>query len=122
MRKRVRKLAHRAHTRKVRQVVVLTRCLQLGQLPLSNVNNRSQHERPVGCVDGTKPDFDRYLASVIAPPKEFPPLCAHRASLGMAKVTLPKVSVARPEPLGNKHLNRTAKEFLARVAECFLGL
>src|SRR5439155_11956606 len=69
-----------------------------------------------------KPDFYRYFAPVIAPPKEFPQLCAHRASLGMAKVTVPKFSVARPEPLGNKHLNRTAKEFLARVAECLLRL
>src|SRR5215831_7552345 len=40
----------------------------------------------------------------------------------MAKVIVPKVPVARPEPLGNKHLNRTAKEFLARVAECLLRL
>ena len=72
-------------------------------------------------MDGTKPDFDRYLASVFALPKEFL-LCTHRASLGMAKVIVPKVLVAGPEPLGNKHLNRTAKEFLARVAECFLGL
>src|SRR4029453_18547786 len=72
-------------------------------------------------MNGTKPDFDRYLASVFASPKEFP-ACAHRASLGDAKIIVPKASVVRPDPLGNKHPNRTAKEFRSRVAECLLRL
>src|SRR4029453_382109 len=96
--------------------MALTGRLQFSLLPLTDINNRSQHETYFRRVNWAETDFDRNLAAVFASPKEVP-TGAHWPGLCVAKVIVPIAHVLRPESLGNEHLDGLVDEFIALVAK-----
>ena len=88
----------------------------LRPLPLGDVDDRRQDERPLGGPDRVQPDLHRELGPVLAPPEQLPAR-AHRAARRRVEELVAQGGVSVSRRWRHQDLHRLAEQLVRLVTE-----